>query len=738
MDHAFRRFKEFVIANAPEKFRPPEATTTTTSATTATSGGGGGGGGSSAATTGAGRNNSTQGSVLINSSAKQPPPGPLKRNSTSTLIRNRKSSAFAQPNGDINGVADLEGGVVDLTLKDVPASDSPEGVQAAVARLRYMIKLIGDGTNLSQLPVDDIKHNLEFAAKVLENCSIEEQRFPDCDSNNSFEMTPGTTPLIRSKKSHRHDTLKLPGTLDDLSPSSANSCDTIFSFAALARSRKKPISDYKNEKRYNEEDEDELSDVEPHAVPNEVREWLASTFTRKLSVVKRPNEKPKFRSVANAIRAGIFVERIYRRMSSSQVLHIPPKIVLQLRSIDEWTFDVFALNEASNGQALRYVANEVLTRYDLLTKYKISNYAIENYMSAVEAGYSKNNNPYHNLIHAADVTQTMHWFLYQTGLAHWLSDLEIFASLIGAIIHDYEHTGTTNNFHVQSRSNLAMLYNDRSVLENYHLSASFALMLKDEHNILANLTKEEYKEFRSLVIDMVLATDMSIHFQQIKNMKALLSMPENIDKSKALQLVLHSCDISHPSKPWDMHYRWTIGVLEEFFQQGDREQELGLPFSPLCDRQTTVIAQSQIGFIDFIVEPSMSITGDMLEKILKPLRGDDGDDIEPMEVLNQASNDRPKTAPPVRSASEGVNMLAHKNAVWRHTAAKASNDIKKPWVLHFQENKVKWREEGIQADAEKRLKGKPEAIVEDLIDNNIIHEEHEEHSGSASQQFPNR
>jgi calcium/calmodulin-dependent 3',5'-cyclic nucleotide phosphodiesterase len=42
-----------------------------------------------------------------------------------------------------------------------------------------------------------------------------------------------------------------------------------------------------------------------------------------------------------------------------------------IQSIDEWTFDVFALNEASNGQALRYVANEVLTRYDLLTKYKV-------------------------------------------------------------------------------------------------------------------------------------------------------------------------------------------------------------------------------------------------------------------------------------------------------------------------------------------------------------------------------
>ena len=34
------------------------------------------------------------------------------------------------------------------------------------------------------------------------------------------------------------------------------------------------------------------------------------------------------------------------------------------------------------------------------------------------------------------------------------------------------------------------------------------------------------REFRALVIDIVLATDMSFHFQQIKNMRNLLSMPE--------------------------------------------------------------------------------------------------------------------------------------------------------------------------------------------------------------------
>jgi len=36
----------------------------------------------------------------------------------------------------------------------------------------------------------------------------------------------------------------------------------------------------------------------------------------------------------------------------------------------------------------------------------------------------------------------------------------------------------------------------------------------------------DVRELRALVIEIVLATDMSFHFQQVKNMKNLLSMPE--------------------------------------------------------------------------------------------------------------------------------------------------------------------------------------------------------------------
>jgi calcium/calmodulin-dependent 3',5'-cyclic nucleotide phosphodiesterase len=43
------------------------------------------------------------------------------------------------------------------------------------------------------------------------------------------------------------------------------------------------------------------------------------------------------------------------------------------------------------------------------------------------------------------------------------------------------------------RSELALVYNDRAVLENYHISATFRLLTNDSYNIVQELTREEYK-----------------------------------------------------------------------------------------------------------------------------------------------------------------------------------------------------------------------------------------------------
>lgn len=56
--------------------------------------------------------------------------------------------------------------------------------------------------------------------------------------------------------------------------------------------------------------EDELRDFQSDSVPSEVREWLASTFTRQRGrTVRCSEDKPRFRSIVHAVQAGIFVER---------------------------------------------------------------------------------------------------------------------------------------------------------------------------------------------------------------------------------------------------------------------------------------------------------------------------------------------------------------------------------------------------------------------------------------------
>ncbi|KAL5237763.1 hypothetical protein ACI65C_005173 [Semiaphis heraclei] len=481
---------------------------------------------------------------------------------------------------------------VDLSLEGVPSFDSSEAVDKAALRLRCLLRHLTKG----EISAEILHKNLFFAAKVLESAFLDEDQ-TSCDMKNNQEE------------------------LEEISKLPEPSTSTAVAITSPVVRQKRLRAPIWARLRLAAEEDDELSEVQPDAVPQEVREWLASTFTRQMACTRRKGEeKPKFKSVAHAIRAGIFVDRMYRRVINAPMMMFPPDVVEVLKDINDWSFDVYKLNNYGNGQPLKYLGYDLLNRYGIFQKFKVPSVVMENFLCRIEEGYSRHKNPYHNNLHGADVTQTVHYMLCQTGLMNWLTDLEIFALLIAAITHDFEHTGTTNNFHVMSGTEIALLYNDRAVLENYHISSTFRILKDDDCNILQNLTKEEFREFRSLIIDMVLATDMSYHFQQLKNMKQLIASPEpTIDKSKAMSMILHCADISHPAKEWNMHYRWTSLLLEEFFLQGDMEKKLGLPFSPLCDRNNTLIAESQIGFIDFIVEPSMTVCSEMLELILGPI-----------------------------------------------------------------------------------------------------------------------
>ena len=58
--------------------------------------------------------------------------------------------------------------------------------------------------------------------------------------------------------------------------------------------------------------------------------------------------------------------------------------------------------------------------------------------------------------------------------------------------------------------------------------------------------------------------------------------------------MVHCADLSGPTKPLPIYRRWCDRIMEEFFQQGDKEREACLDISPMCDRFNATIEKSQV------------------------------------------------------------------------------------------------------------------------------------------------
>lgn len=89
----------------------------------------------------------------------------------------------------------------------------------------------------------------------------------------------------------------------------------------------------------------------------------------------------------------------------------------------------------------------------------------------------------------------------------------------------------------------AVLYNDRSVLENHHAASAWNLYLsRSEYNFLLNLDHVEFKRFRFLVIEAILATDLKKHFDFLAEFNAKVCYANQCLISKREMIVVSVTD----------------------------------------------------------------------------------------------------------------------------------------------------------------------------------------------------
>merc|ERR1719282_1082607 len=74
-----------------------------------------------------------------------------------------------------------------------------------------------------------------------------------------------------------------------------------------------------------------------------------------------------------------------------------------------------------------------------------------------------------------------------------------------------------------------------------------------------------------------------------------------------LNALLHGADVGNPMKPWDLCHRYAYLCLDEFFAQGDLEKAAGIPVQMLNDRDKVNKPNSQVGFIEFVIYPMVTV-----------------------------------------------------------------------------------------------------------------------------------
>ncbi|XP_021234400.1 cAMP-specific 3',5'-cyclic phosphodiesterase 4C isoform X5 [Numida meleagris] len=364
---------------------------------------------------------------------------------------------------------------------------------------------------------------------------------------------------------------------------------------------------------------------------NQVSEYISSTFLDKQHEVEIPPALPKEKERERRKRPMSQISGVRKPAHGPRLAAIPRfgvrteqegLLAKELQNTNKWGLNIFKVAEYSGNRPLTVLMYSIFQERDLMKTFRIPADTFLTYMLTLEDHY-RADVAYHNNIHAADVAQSTHVLLSTPALEAVFTDLEIMAAIFASAIHDVDHPGVSNQFLINTNSELALMYNDASVLENHHLAVGFKLLQEENCDIFQNLSKKQRQSLRKMAIDMVLATDMSKHMNLLADLKTMvetkkvtslgvLLLDNYSDRIQVLQNMVHCADLSNPTKPLELYRQWTDRIMAEFFHQGDREREKGMEISPMCDKHTASVEKSQVGFIDFIAHPLWETWADLV------------------------------------------------------------------------------------------------------------------------------
>lgn len=341
-------------------------------------------------------------------------------------------------------------------------------------------------------------------------------------------------------------------------------------------------------------------------------EILLSSLTEYFADVKKPsNLKGKLKSV---VYADIFHRRVFgttfspTKGSFSDELSTPSsmKDMGFLRTPDSDFLD------STNMQLFRYVWL-MFVDMGVSRDFSIKEQTFYTMLYEAQKLYDHRDNPFHNFKHGVSVLHSTYYILRNTKAGDQFDRIGKAAMLFAALMHDVDHTGKTNGYEMNSSSELAIRYNDQSILENHHCATAFHILKEEKFNIFSAFDYVQAFKFRKIAVHGILSTDVKVHFSHLEKFKDKLTQncfnPDSANNENDFLLltgqIIHTSDLYVPTKKVEFSKRWSALVNQEFMNQNQAEKDSGLPETPFYKNldKRDVRSKGEKFFVEKIVMP---------------------------------------------------------------------------------------------------------------------------------------
>lgn len=132
-------------------------------------------------------------------------------------------------------------------------------------------------------------------------------------------------------------------------------------------------------------------------------------------------------------------------------------------------------------------------------------------------------------------------------------------------------------------------------------------------------------EFRSTVVNAILATDMSTHFDYVRKIREKTDRIQNLahsdidvtdqDRRLLTAAIIKCADISNAARPFPVAEMWCKVLLREFSMQSELEKKMGVPVSMPTEQTPIARAKSQIDFISALAMPLFAAVAQVIPEI---------------------------------------------------------------------------------------------------------------------------